>query len=159
MIFKCEYCGKEFKAKPSLNRKYCCKDCCNKANKGKTINKPKKEKTKVICAECGKEEYVFPSRAKRYLCCSVACLSQYNSKRYSRKITQVCPICGKEYQIKQKRYKRIKTQSCCSIECASELKKITYLGERNHQFGLKGELNASFKGEKTKKKNVKLNDI
>lgn len=158
-IFKCEYCGKEFKAKPSSNRKYCCKDCYNKASKGKIINKPKIEKVKVICAECGKEEYVNPSRAKNYLCCSVACLGQYNSKRYSRKITQVCPICGKEYQIKQKQYKQIKTQSCCSIECASELKKITYLGERNHQFGLKGELNASFKREKTKKKNIRFNDI
>ena len=51
----------------------------------------------VKCAECGKEEYVTPSREKKYRCCSVSCLGKYNSKKYSQKIELICPICGKKY--------------------------------------------------------------
>ena len=52
-IFKCEYCGKEFQAKPSAKRKYCCRECSDKARKGKKqIHKSRVEKVKVICAEC-----------------------------------------------------------------------------------------------------------
>ena len=68
-----------------------------------------KEKIKVICAECGKIEYVNPSRAKKYLCCSVECLGKYNSKRYSKRITLTCPICGKEYECKQSAIKHHRT--------------------------------------------------
>ena len=59
-----------------------------------------KEKIKVVCAECGKIEYVPPSRAEKYVCCSVECLGKYNSKRYSRRVTLTCPICGKTYECK-----------------------------------------------------------
>jgi len=37
----------------------------------------------VVCAECGKHELVFPSRAKKYVCCSRNCLGKHNSKRYN----------------------------------------------------------------------------
>jgi endogenous inhibitor of DNA gyrase (YacG/DUF329 family) len=67
-IFKCEYCGKEFQAKPSAKRKYCCKECANKASKGRKLG-PRVKKVKVVCAECGKEEYVKPSRALFMLFC------------------------------------------------------------------------------------------
>lgn len=155
--FICEYCGKEFEAKSSSNRKYCCKECSNKAAKGKT--KPiKVTKVLVKCAECGKEEYVAPSRAEKYVCCSVECLAKYNSKRYSQKIKCVCEVCGKEFELKPYSYNRAK-HHCCSVKCASTLKETLYLGERNHQYNLKGELNASFKGHSITHTNHRITDI
>ena len=71
----------------------------------------------------------------------------------------ICPICGKEFYLKPSREVRVKTQPCCSKECAAKLKETTYLGVNNHQYGLKGELNASFKGEKTVKKNSHMEDV
>jgi hypothetical protein len=40
---------------------------------------------------------------------------------------------------------------CCSVECLAVLKRSMMSGEKNHQYGLKGELNASFKS------NTKIN--
>lgn len=55
---------------------------------------------------------------------------------------------------------KIKTGSyCCSRECRAKYKSITFSGSGNHQYGLKGKLNSSFKGEETHKKNVNLTDI
>lgn len=146
-IFKCLYCGKEFKAKPSANRKYCSKECANLASKGKSNLKNSKEKVRVVCKVCGKEEYVRPSRAETYVTCSKECMGKYNSERYSQKIKCTCPICGKEFEMKPSAYARIKTQPCCSATCANELKRITYLGENNHQYGLIGDKNSSFVGK------------
>lgn len=122
--------GKEFEAKPSAHRKYYCKDCSNKASKGKP-QKSRVEKIKVVCAECGKEEYVLPSRAEKYVCCSVECLARYNSKRYSQKIKCTCPVCEKEFELKPYSYNRAEVH-CCSRECDAIYKKKTrYLGENN----------------------------
>ena len=153
-IFTCEFCGKTFEAKPSAHRKFCSRECSDKAKVGRKL--PKKEEVEVTCAECGKVELVYPSRAKKYLCCSVECLAKYNSKRYSKKIDCTCPICGKEFKLKPYTFNRVLTTPCCSKECANKLKETTYLGSRNHQFGLKGELNASFKGLITTKANNNL---
>ena len=35
----------------------------------------------------------------------------------------------------------------CSYECSNKLKSIIYRGEGNHQYGLKGNLNASWKSD------------
>ena len=157
VIKNCEYCGKEFESKPSANRKYCCRECSSLAKKG--VPQPKRvDKIEVKCAICGKTELVLPSRAKNYLCCSVECLAKYNSERYSKKIECVCPICGKIFKLKPYYYNRAKTH-CCSVECAAKLKETTYVGENNHQFGLTGELNSSFKGYKTIRKNNHLSDV
>lgn len=163
-IFKCKYCGKEFKDNPTKNRKYCSRECMAKAMTGKKrLNmkkrQPKVEKIKVICAECGKVEYVWPCRAKGYVCCSVPCLAKYNSRTRSIKIKCTCPVCGNIFELKPYSYNKIKTQHCCCRECADKLKQTTYAGEKNHQYGLKGILNASFKGVETKKKNSRLEDV
>lgn len=145
MKFICENCGKEFEAKPSSNRKYCSKKCSNEGRKGKPNPKLDK-KVEVTCLNCGKVEKVPPCRAKKYTCCSVECLSEYRKNQHLTQVKCVCPICGKEFWVKPYRVKRIKTKICCSKECSSKLQQVTYLGENNHQYGLKGPLNASFKG-------------
>ena len=89
-------------------------------------------KVKVICKNCGKEEYVTRSRSKRYLTCSVACLSQYNSKRYSQKVTLTCPICGAEYQCKKSHIKHHKT--CGKPKCRSAWLSKTRCGKNNSNY-------------------------
>lgn len=53
-----------------------------------------------------------------------------------------CSYCGIEFYIKPYRLKRVKNM-CCSKECDNNLRKLTMLGENNHQYGLKGNLNSS----------------
>lgn len=69
-----------------------------------------------------------------------------------------CEICGKEYHMKPSHLKRFKHHTC-SRECCNKLKSILYKGSNNHQWGLKGDKNASFKGEKILKKNNGVIDI
>lgn len=90
------------------------------------------KKILVKCAECGKEEYVNPSRAKKYCCCSLDCLAKYNSKRYSKKIELICPICGTKYLCQQSKQKHHKT--CGSLTCRSKWLSITRKGKNNSNY-------------------------
>lgn len=89
-------------------------------------------KVLVTCVECGKQEYVFPSRAKTYVCCSVSCMGKYNSKRYSTKISKTCPICGKVFYFKQSHANKHKT--CGNKECSSQWRSITTSGCNNSNY-------------------------
>lgn len=71
---------------------------------------------------------------------------------------EVCPICGEDFNIKPSRIKKCKVV-CCSRECCNKSRSIRMLGENNHQFGLKGDKNASFKGLIINKRNNRQNDI
>jgi len=71
-------------------------------------------KVNVKCQECGMEEFVFASRAKKYTCCSVECLAKFNSRRYSKKIEKTCINCGIIFMVKPSHHERRK---CCSYEC------------------------------------------
>ena len=59
-----------------------------------------------------------------------------------------CPICKTSFYVKPFRLKRSKN-ICCSKACSNSLKKITYVGVNNHQYGLRGSLNSSFRGLET----------
>lgn len=94
------------------------------------------------CVNCNKEVKVTPQRdVLERIYCSRECLSEY--KREKRKNT-ICPICDKLFYVK-KDHKDITKNCCCSLECSSLLRKETYKGELNSQFGLTGALNGSFK--------------
>ena len=118
----CEICCKEFITHDPSSR-YCSNECY----KVKISNK-----IKVICAECGKVEFVTPSRAKKYKCCSVECLGKYNSKRYNKQVTLICPICGIEYKCKQSKIKHHRT--CGGSNCRKEWLKQTRKGENNSNY-------------------------
>lgn len=60
-----------------------------------------------------------------------------------------CPVCGKEFHLKPSAVKRFKTHYC-SKECQNEARREYMKGAGNHQYGLKGALNASYQG-KTRK--------
>lgn len=74
------------------------------------------------------------------------------TKGIMMKNNAVCPICGKEFHVKPSHLKRYKTV-CCSKECSRKPRSIYMSGEGNHQYGLKGDKNASFKGMLTQRKN------
>lgn len=57
-----------------------------------------------------------------------------------------CEICGKRLHRKPYYVNRAK-HHYCSVACHREAKKIYMVGENNHQYGLRGELNASYKGK------------
>ena len=70
----------------------------------------------------------------------------------------ICEICGKAYHMKPSHLKRFKHHTC-SRECCNKLKSILYKGKGNHQYGLKGDKNASFKGEILASKNNNTIDV
>lgn len=90
------------------------------------------KRIKVICAECGKIEYVYPSRAKRYNCCSTECMGKFNSKKYSQKVEKKCPICGKIYYVKQSKVNSYKTCGC--KECRIAWLKMSRTGCNNSNY-------------------------
>lgn len=59
-----------------------------------------------------------------------------------------CPICGTKFHRKPFHINRFK-HCYCSKECANKAKSIAYSGSGDHQYGLKGPLNASWNGGKT----------
>lgn len=96
------------------------------------------------CKECGKEyDHNHPSYPGY---CSYRCYERY--AKYHKEPNCICPICGKQFYVKQYIIKRTEHQVCCSKECSSKLRSQWFSGAGNHQYGLVGALNSSFKSEK-----------
>jgi len=60
-------------------------------------------------------------------------------------LNTTCDVCGKQYHLKPYLVKRSK-HHYCSVECHRKGKMEYFKGEGNHQYGLKGELNSTWKG-------------
>lgn len=56
-----------------------------------------------------------------------------------------CVICGVDIYVKPHRLLKENFGFTCSRECSSKIRGIKTKGSGNHQYGLKGSLNASFK--------------
>lgn len=59
-----------------------------------------------------------------------------------------CVICGKPMYIRPSRLCKLKHGATCSLKCGAKNRSIWFKGENNHQFGLKGNLNPTFKSDK-----------
>ena len=64
----------------------------------------------------------------------------------------ICEICGKPCYVRPNALKKQKTITC-SMECNKKMKSKQMSGKNNHQFGLKGKLNSSYKKVDRKIKN------
>ena len=109
-----------------------------------------------VCQTCGKR-FCVPHWRENAKFCSIEC--QRKSLRGKNNAT--CTYCGKEFHVKQSQIDRY-NRSCgifCSRECMNEYRKIWFKGSNNHQYGLKGKLNSSFKGQETEHQNHKITDI
>lgn len=111
---------------------------------------------KGFCKICGKE-FEYPHwRKGTALYCSIDCQRQ----SLHAEDNVVCTVCGKPFHLKPSHIKKRKgTNIFCSRKCFAEYKKSSFKAEKNHQYGLKGEKNASFKGVELKKKNNNIVDI
>lgn len=102
---------------------------------------------KGVCIVCNTEvnaENYKASLGSRF--CSWPCYEKH--KVANTKPNCKCVICNKEMYVKPSRLERTKNGITCSKECTYKLKANYMSGEGNHQYGLKGDLNSSFVGEK-----------
>lgn len=93
------------------------------------------------CKNCGKEyehnNYAYPGF------CSYACYEKW--ARFHKEPNCTCPVCGTKFYMKPYRIKRVKHQVCCSKECDYKFRSQWFCGKNNHQYGLLGALNSTFK--------------
>lgn len=114
----------------------------------------KQEKILCIkkCSNCNKNvEIRHKQRLERKdVFCSQKCYNEFKNKKKIEDIGYfncICPICNKKFHLKESRLKKSK-KHYCSKEC-HRIAKIEYMkGEGNHQYGLKGNKNASWKSDK-----------
>ena len=99
------------------------------------------------CSECGKDVEIY-HRERLYnrinFFCSRDCMSKFTRKQ---NLNTICSICGNKFHRKPYAKNKYKN-NYCSRECHRQAKMIYMSGENNHQFGLKGSLNASWKTDK-----------
>lgn len=96
----------------------------------------------VNCDCCGKPFMTSKQRYKnnKTQCCSRECVRNFTRTKPNCE----CAICGKKIHRKPSEIKKYKNVTC-SRECLLELHKRNMTGENNHQYGLKGELNSTYK--------------
>lgn len=106
------------------------------------------------CEICKNKFQVPKARENTAKYCSKECMGI--GHRAKNNVT--CTMCKKPFHIKNSALNHYKRNfgTYCSRECFANDKKIKFSGEGNHQFGLKGELNSSFKGLKLSRKNNNL---
>lgn len=106
-----------------------------------------------ICPICG-EEFQVPVYRKTAKYCSTKC----QKISLQAKPNCICEVCGKEFHLKPSQLNKYK-HHCCSRQCSDKLKSVLYKGQGNHQWGMKGPLNASFKGIEIEDVNNNLIDV
>jgi hypothetical protein len=109
-----------------------------------------------VCQICGKT-FKVPHWRENAKYCSREC----SDKSRIAKTNLVCAVCGKPFHRKPYHLKRYKGEFgfCCSKSCSAILRVEMMSGENNHQYGLKGCLNSSFKHSELTHKNNKFNDV
>lgn len=98
-----------------------------------------------ICDNCGKLYEVSEKHKKfpKRFCC-YRCYEKWTT--FNKKPNCKCVVCGKPMYMKQTRLDRLKNHKItCSNKCSNILRSDWMKGENNHQFGLRGELNSSYK--------------
>ena len=96
------------------------------------------------CIICGKRDYIVNTSKYPARFCSYKCYEKW--LMWNKKPNCCCEVCGKPMYMKKYRLKKVKNWITCSKQCSNELRKKTMSGENNHQYGLTGDKNASFKG-------------
>lgn len=103
------------------------------------------------CANCGKPIEIFHKRRleQKFVYCCKKCEGEYAKKiSWSNRPENIikCEVCGKEFY-RKKSYKDKTKHPTCSYECFYKLRETTFLGNKNHQYGLKGNSNSSWKSD------------
>lgn len=104
------------------------------------------------CSNCGKEvEIRHKNRLNnKHIYCSKECEIEFKKKALENQkgyLNCECPICHKKFHLKPCSLGKSETHYC-SRECHRLAKKQYMKGEKNHQYGLKGAKNSSWKSDK-----------
>lgn len=102
---------------------------------------------KRTCDWCGKEfdcQRFRTEKGRNHLFCSIKCKAEFD--RAQTPLNCTCSVCGKKYHMKQSHIDKYGSKYC-SIECHKKAKEQYMKGELNHQYGLKGDKNASWKSD------------
>lgn len=103
----------------------------------------------LVCEWCGKEFSATPQRLKnKHHCCSKRCMALFNQNVRNNTdgyLNCTCSICGKKFHIKKYHLDRYNTHTC-SKDCTKTMQRLRMVGSKNHQYGIRGEDNASFCG-------------
>ena len=105
------------------------------------------------CNNCGIDiEIRHKERLNRKnIFCSKKCEGQFKKKQSiienENYYNCICPICGKKFHLKPCRLKKSKNHYC-NRECHRKAKMEYMKGNKNHQYGLKGNKNSSWKSDK-----------
>lgn len=98
--------------------------------------------TKVECGYCGKAFFCLNSRIERSS--NVYCSTECRDRASEGEPNCECPICGTKFHIEESRINKSKNHYC-SVGCHIKAKSEYMKGENNHQYGLIGSLNSSWK--------------
>lgn len=101
-----------------------------------------------VCKQCGASLPIRKKGKNNKNFCSQKCFNAW--LRANRIMNCKCAYCGKPIHRKPYRLKRCKHGITCSKECNNKYRSIWFSGKNNHQYGLVGELNASFKSHQHK---------
>jgi hypothetical protein len=98
------------------------------------------------CDNCGiNVDIRHKDRMKRdHIFCSVQCESEYRKNKTV--LNCKCDTCGKMFHKKQSHIDKCE-HNYCSVACHREAKKQYMLKENNHQYGLTGSKNSSWKSD------------
>ena len=101
---------------------------------------------KMLCDNCGTEFMcqTWRKRMREHVFCSRKCSAEW-VKSHSENNCE-CAYCKKIFHRKNS-HKERNIKNYCSRECANIDKSSRYSGEGNHQYGLVGKLNASWKSD------------
>lgn len=104
------------------------------------------------CSNCGKDveiRHKERTNRKNIFCC-IQCEKEFNKRMREERedyFNCICPICNKKFHIKPYQLNKSKNHYC-SREC-HRLAKMQYMkGKGNHQYGLKGDKNCSWKSDR-----------
>ena len=97
-----------------------------------------------VCSWCGENVEIRHKKRMNYknIFCCKDCNSKYRESLLP--LNTSCAYCGKMFHLKESKLNRY-NKHYCSIECNKKDRAEYMLGEGNHQFGIKGELNSSWK--------------
>lgn len=117
----CLFCGKLLtKRQLYVGNKYCSMKCSQKSQVGSKKSNTIK-KVKVVCKQCGKIEFIYPSQAKTWKSCSRKCMGLLQRGKEhperQKRVKLICQHCGKEYDRIQS---HVEGSKYCSPNCMFE---------------------------------------
>ena len=98
----------------------------------------------IECIICGKKDYPVDTKKFPKDFCSYKCYEEW--QKWHKEPNCECAVCHRKMYLKPSRLKRVVNGITCSKECANILKSEYMKGKNNHQYGLVGDKNTSFKG-------------